>query len=404
MINRVKLFILLAVCSLLLISTKLFYSADHIPIDADTINRYIPLKKAAVLGDYHQKPEANEKETTAYESESPSTRVNAAFVALVRNSELAGLRSTVRQIEDRFNRKYKYPYIFLNDVPFTEEFKRGMSFVTDNEIRYGMLNASDWSIPKHLDPAKVFAALEKNKSRYIYGGSLSYRYMCRFQSGLFYDHPLLKDLEYYWRIEPDVNYYCDLDYDPFVFMKENGKRYSFTIAPLEWEKTVETLWPTTLTWIKENPHHLPEESMINWVMGNNGDYNMCHFWSNFEIVDLSLYRSEAYRSYFDHLDKSGGFFYERWGDAPIHSIAASMFLKKSEIHWFEDIGYKHPGNEHCPRPEEMALKCVCDSSRSYTYRSRCQRRFSLVQDVKKEELLQKVAQRLIDVPPASPQP
>lgn len=26
-------------------------------------------------------------------------------------------------MEDRFNKKYKYPYIFLNDEPFSDEFK-----------------------------------------------------------------------------------------------------------------------------------------------------------------------------------------------------------------------------------------------------------------------------------------
>jgi hypothetical protein len=36
--------------------------------------------------------------------------------------------------------------------------------------------------------------------------------------------------------------------------------------------------------------------------------------SNFEIARVDFWRSKPYRAYFDHLDKSGGFFYERWGD------------------------------------------------------------------------------------------
>lgn len=73
----------------------------------------------------------------------------------------------------------------------------------------------------------------------------------------------------------------------------------------------------------------------------NGPAILQHFWSNFEIASLDLWRSDAYRAYFDHLDKSGGFFYERWGDAPVHSIGAALFLKKSEIHFFQPIGYWH---------------------------------------------------------------
>ena len=30
----------------------------------------------------------------------------------------------MREAEDRFNVKYRYPWMFLNEEPFTEEFKR----------------------------------------------------------------------------------------------------------------------------------------------------------------------------------------------------------------------------------------------------------------------------------------
>jgi hypothetical protein len=53
---------------------------------------------------------------------------------------------------------------------------------------------------------------------------------------------------------------------------------------------------------------------------------------------LRWFRSKEYNDYFEHLDKAGGFFYERWGDAPVHSLAVGMFLNKSEIHYFADIG------------------------------------------------------------------
>jgi hypothetical protein len=36
------------------------------------------------------------------------------------------------------------------------------------------------------------------------GWMLSYRNMCRWNSGFFYNHPRLVDYEFYWRVEPDV--------------------------------------------------------------------------------------------------------------------------------------------------------------------------------------------------------
>jgi alpha 1,2-mannosyltransferase len=71
-------------------------------------------------------------------------------------------------------------------------------------------------------------------------------------------------------------------------------------------------------------------------------------WSNFEIGNLNWLRSQAYTDFFNTLDQDGGFFYERWGDAPVHSIAAGLLLKKEEIHFFNDIAYYHVPFTHCP--------------------------------------------------------
>jgi alpha 1,2-mannosyltransferase len=155
----------------------------------------------------------------------------------------------------------------------------------------------------------------------------------RFQSGYFFRHPLLDEFDYYWRLEPYVDYYCQLDYDVFKFMRDHQKKYGkyfvwifivqlltqnfigFNIAYKEHIETVPTLWNTTLNFFKEHPEiELPPRNSTLWefVTSDNGQtYNTCHFWSNFEIGDLSLWRSEAYLKLFDYLDRSGGFFYER---------------------------------------------------------------------------------------------
>lgn len=36
------------------------------------------------------------------------------------------------------------------------------------------------------------------------GWMISYRHMCRWNSGFFYKHPRLRDFDWYWRVEPDV--------------------------------------------------------------------------------------------------------------------------------------------------------------------------------------------------------
>ena len=41
----------------------------------------------------------------------------------VRNSDLAGITSTITQLERQFNQHFRYPYVLLNDVPFEQTFK-----------------------------------------------------------------------------------------------------------------------------------------------------------------------------------------------------------------------------------------------------------------------------------------
>ncbi|OMH84856.1 Glycolipid 2-alpha-mannosyltransferase, partial [Zancudomyces culisetae] len=219
----------------------------------------------------------------------------------------------MRQIEDRFNKNYNYPYIFLNDKPFTDEFKKGVQDMTKANVTFGLVEGEAWDYPSYVDKEK--AAEVRKTASYMHAGSESYRFMCRFQSGYFYRHPLLDGLEYYWRIEPDVEYFCDIDYDPFEYMKENKLVYGWNMAPGEYMATVATLWDSVLKFMDKYPQHIEPENFIKYVSEDGKKYNGCHFWTNFEIADLSFYRSKKYEDFFDFLDREGGFFYERWGDA-----------------------------------------------------------------------------------------
>src|SRR5271169_6890977 len=82
---------------------------------------------------------------------------------------------------------------------------------------------------------------------------------------------------------------------------------------------------------------------------------------------MRFFRSKVYTEYFEYLDRTGGFFYERWGDAPVHSIAAAFFLPQEEIHFFGDIGYRHSPYIRCPQDEASHLsgRCSCERGNNF---------------------------------------
>ena len=297
---------------------------------------------------------------TAQAGSSTMTRVNAAIVILTRNSELDELLDTLHVFEMRFNRRFGYPYVFLNDQNFTDEFRVGVVSMlpVDRQVEFGMVPPEHWSYPDYIDQARARASREAMAKLDVpYGDSEPYRFMCRYQSGYFFRHPLLLKYEYYWRVEPSTRLLCDVPRDPFVRMVQARARYGFTIAIQEYRETVRTLYAETRRYALERRKNHPdfnppllgffeeqkEEKKVVVVVvvvteeeqgdsGNDNEkdkdnandnandhdhdndhddgrhsYNMCHFWSNFEIGYLPWLRSEEYLSYFEHLDRAGGY-------------------------------------------------------------------------------------------------
>lgn len=287
-----------------------------------------------------------------------TNRINATLLALVRNEEVDGMIQSMRDLERTWNSKFNYPWTFFNDVPFTEEFKNKTQAETKAKCSYELIPKEHWDVPPWIDEELFQESARILKENDIqYGALKSYHQMCRWNSGLFYKHPALKDKQFYWRVEPKVHFFCDVDYDVFRYMQDNNKTYGFTINLYDAPASIPSLWPETVKFMAQHPEYLHEKNSMNWLTDNikrpehnikaNG-YSTCHFWSNFEIADLRLWRSQAYEEFFDHLDKAGGFFYERWGDAPVHSIAVGLFEDSSKVHWFRDIGYQHVPYFNCP--------------------------------------------------------
>ncbi|KAJ7049871.1 glycosyltransferase family 15 protein [Mycena amicta] len=303
-------------------------------------------------------------------------RANATMLMLARNSDMWDALLSVRALEDRFNRNHHYPWVFLNDEEFSEEFQLRMrALIPESHVEFGVIPPEHWLQPDWIDVEKQKTAMAKMENRNVkYGGNLSYHNMCRFNSGFFFKHPLLLKYKWYWRVEPKVKFHCDILQDPFVYLEDNNKLYGFTMSVYEIRATIPSLWSTVKEFMALYPSHiLPStQNSMGFISQDNGrSYNRCHFWSNFEIASLDLWRGEAYTAFFDHLDRAGGFYYERWGDAPIHTIAAALFLPKSQLHLFDDIGYQHDDWSHCPRSHEVWARgrCLCSSWDSFDYTS-----------------------------------
>ena len=279
-----------------------------------------------------------------YESsgELKTKNLKACFIVLLRNSDLNKFISTMNGLEKNFNHKHNYPYIIFNDVDFDDNFRREIVKHTKSNIEFAKISSIGWSIPSWIDLNR----------RYIGYHGLDYQKMCRFFSGYFFREQRTLNYDLFWRLDVDSEFNCPILQDPFqVFRNDPNILYGFGIANYEHPPTMPTLWSSIKKWVNnasinirsKMPDPSSKRSILKFVSNDQGKSltSLCIFYNNLELGRFDLFRSETYLSYFEHLNKEGGFFYERWGDAPVHTYFVSLMLDTSQVHFYDDIHYKH---------------------------------------------------------------
>lgn len=161
------------------------------------------------------------------ETQANAPRANAALVVLARNSELQGVVQSIKSMERHFNRWFNYPYVFLNDGDFNSTFKETILNHTSSPVEFGKIDPEMWGYPDWANVEVAREGIRKQGDKAImYGGMESYHHMCRFYSGFvhwfrrsakliylrsfFYKHELLLKYDWYWRVEPEIKYFCDM--------------------------------------------------------------------------------------------------------------------------------------------------------------------------------------------------
>ncbi|GAA5916871.1 hypothetical protein JCM6882_007440 [Rhodosporidiobolus microsporus] len=293
-------------------------------------------------------------------------RENAAVVVLLREKDLAELLPTLRNFEDKINALFRYPYVFLaspDEGDLSPSFRRAVAeeLPADAVVEYGVVPAAHWAIPPWMDEEEVRRGFVKQEEQGVqYAGREGYHHMCRWYAGLWVRHPLLAKYDWFWRLEPGVRFYCSITYDPIRFLASRHKLYGFTISVVENANTIPTLFDHTLQYMDErgmSPRRDVDPALWGFLTRRNAagkeEFTGCHFWTNMEgrlyIGDLRFFRSKEYQDYFRFLDEAGGFYTERWGDAPVRALALGLFARIDQIHHFSDLAYQHDWFLSCPR-------------------------------------------------------
>ncbi|KAJ9068885.1 hypothetical protein DSO57_1024209 [Entomophthora muscae] len=318
-------------------------------------------------------------------------KVNACILVVIDNIDLTAWRPTMRSIEDRFNFKFNYTYVFLSAYPYSERFKEGVAALTSAKIEFGRIPHKQWRIPNFVDLPKARKKIKALQEIGVtHGSSLEFRFRSRYMAGYFFQHELTKKYDYYWKIEPKSEISCNLfdNEDPFVKMQNSNLSFGFTLSTYENLDTIPSLWSSVgkisfETELGSGASHKDGGrksqigSGVSFISEDKGmTYNGCHFQTAMELGAFSTFQNTHYLEYFDKLDKTGGFFYERWGDGPVKTMYLSKFKSLNDIHFFDNIGFNKLPYRHCPPDDGVVSRCFCNAEDNQDFKlNSCNKRF-----------------------------
>ena len=253
-------------------------------------------------------------------------KTNSVIVYLVRNTkrDIKDLKKSLHLLDINFNDRFNYPVVIFHEN-FTDTIINNIRSHTNS---YMMFEKITFEIPNFLNKLDIPKYVYIDDSPYSAGFNIGYRHMCRFFAGMMYNQPILKDFDYYWRLDTHSYILKPIKYNVFEYMMNNNFEYGYVDSGKDIAST-DTLWQTTLQYFKDKNIYC------------NKMWNGFAYGTNFEISSFEFWRSKVYQDFFNYIDKSGGIYKYRWGDHIIHHLALTLFMPEHKLHKFADIIYQH---------------------------------------------------------------
>ena len=251
----------------------------------------------------------------------PKSKPKALIYYLTRATRLNELKRSLESVEQYFNFVYHYPIVIFHESDLTESIPAIKGW-TNSSLYFQLVT---FSLPDFL----IHPVTQNIPCR----STIGYRHMCRFNAKLVYEHPIMKWVEYVWRLDDESILTDKIRYDVLDFMRNKNMLYGYIWEHVDAKNCVTDLWNSTERYVQEH-NIIPRNPLSQWKSPKL-------YYNNFEVSSMALWRSREYRSFIEYVDRLGGIYYHRWGDAPIKGIAVNLFVPKTQLHHFKDVHYQH---------------------------------------------------------------
>ncbi|KAG0316260.1 alpha 1,2-mannosyltransferase 2.4.1 [Dissophora globulifera] len=275
------------------------------------------------------------------QSYNESEKANGVLVMIIYSHQLQSARETIRQIQDRFNRNHRYPWLILSPLPLSPRSQRHIQDLTkESTMTFGTIPHEQWRLPTWIEAGRVrngdYAKMKYGMNK----TSLAVRHKWRYASGFLAQHPLLDSYEIFWRIDPGVDIYCDLEEDPMLALAKSGKKFGWSLSSTANEAGIPDAWSIIQKFRTEFPQLIPEVNDETFLTKGSGDaFSGCTYGVQNSIARLDFLRSPAYLSYFTFIDQDGPIYYHKWDDATVITIGLSLLAPRTDQLFLTQLGW-----------------------------------------------------------------
>ncbi|THH09095.1 hypothetical protein EW145_g2248 [Phellinidium pouzarii] len=190
-----------------------------------------------------------------------------------------------------------------------------------------------------------------------------YHLMCGFFASHIFDHPRLRDVTYYMRLDTDSYIFKPVCYDPIALFHERNRTYGYRSRTTDPAWVTIGMWDLTDEFVSARPgvERTLCENGWEWpsgrVKGKMGEDAFPTYYNNFEIVKLEAFRRPDVREWLDEIERVPERIYKyRWGDAPIRYATVNMYFDvKKDVEEYCGIQYWHNGVQ--------GNKCACEDQK-----------------------------------------
>ncbi|PRP77857.1 alpha-1,2-mannosyltransferase [Planoprotostelium fungivorum] len=273
------------------------------------------------------------------------------FVMFARNDKLKEMVRSIKRLDALYNQAHDHPWYIFSREPLDSSITGELSRVSRGLARFGIIPNEHWGYTSTTE-------------RIIKSPISREKLLNRWFAGFMSSHPLLRDVDYVWKVDAESTYHCNMiRLDPFGLMKTNNLSYAGIPGTKEDAHGALSLWNNVQSFVKRNGSLLHSEGMELLSSDKGKSFNMCRFKDQFGILSLRFLRSTGYHSLFESVDDiNNGFTTDGWTDSLFFTIASSLLGGPRSVHAFRDIGYEHSKWTYwCPKGKaHEGNHCMCD--------------------------------------------